>query len=543
MKRLIYLLWLVMASCTCRAATRNWTNTWNQTGYDAGDTVNLYGSAWTGLTSGFAVTNSGTPGVPITFAWQSGCSMSITSLPSVTSFITLNGRHDLTFDGGSGPATPNTLSIGLLNNGTTASTPPGTNSYAASNIKGFDGSTGCTNIVFKNLTIRGLYNRMGYTNATVSGTVGILVVGRNITISNCFLGEMPDCVAVTWATGSESNFFVLGCTLTNYNHGIQVATASANSFYYNVIIANNRLYSGDMYETKDGMDVGLHRDPIFFFSEAPFPARSSMLSNTLVYGNYIKQGFQPLSTTAGTAAVFQDFYRTYQAAHMWVFNNISELVYPLQWSGGGGMIAGWGIDSLVANNTCIAWATNGVYGGGSPGWVVAGTNAWGYNNICQGAGGVWIVTQCDTTGKALNCTDFNVMTAGVYSDKNIYNGQGSQSFVGLIFDTNTVTFLEPLYDNLASARADCFTTARDPNSKTNLITLQTGWYLPTSDTIARLSGTNLTSWGITNDFYGQARPSTGNWTIGAVEGFAPAVNPPSSLIVGRQDFNGKSTIK
>ena len=46
----------------------------------------------------------------------------------------------------------------------------------------------------------------------------------------------------------------------------------------------------------------------------------------------------------------------------------------------------------------------------------------------------------------------------------------------------------------------------------------------TNDIVLLNAGTNLTSWGIVNDFYGNPRPTSGMWTIGAVQdGSAPII--------------------
>jgi hypothetical protein len=66
----------------------------------------------------------------------------------------------------------------------------------------------------------------------------------------------------------------------------------------------------------------------------------------------------------------------------------------------------------------------------------------------------------------------------------------------------------------------------DQHSSTNEPLFNTVTFQPlTNDTVLIGQGTNLTSWGITNDFYGNTRPATGPWTIGAFqEAGAPDTN-------------------
>jgi hypothetical protein len=42
--------------------------------------------------------------------------------------------------------------------------------------------------------------------------------------------------------------------------------------------------------------------------------------------------------------------------------------------------------------------------------------------------------------------------------------------------------------------------------------------------VANGNGTNLTAWGITNDYAGNTRPASGNWTIGAYQTAAGGTN-------------------
>ena len=60
-------------------------------------------------------------------------------------------------------------------------------------------------------------------------------------------------------------------------------------------------------------------------------------------------------------------------------------------------------------------------------------------------------------------------------------------------------------------------TSFDSNSKTNQPTLDANLVPTVADTVARGAGVNLTSWGITTDYNGNPRPSSGAWTIGAFE--------------------------
>jgi hypothetical protein len=330
--------------------------------------------------------------------------------------------------------------------------------------------------------------------------------------------------------------------VTNSNHAVALGCGSlVDPQFYNILIASNHIQLGDMFETGNGAgDLGLHRNAIYFFgpvsSVEPPPWDTNnygYLSNVTICQNYISSGYKPLSTTAGTGAM----YTGITAYNERIFNNVSVLISPLNWSGGGGMAAGYGSNVLVANNTMISWNTNGATTGS--GFSVGGTNAYAYNNIILDSFGMWM-TVANTTVWSGNCTtnDAGLLTnslSGAWADYNIYNYSVANStsafFVaanggypdgpgGGIGGWNHYTNLPFYYPGGSCSGTQTFlgwfNAHTDPHGTTNVVAFSSG-FTPASGSVADKAGNNLWSWGITNDYYGNPRPSTGLWTIGAVQ--------------------------
>jgi len=504
---------LIMLALRLHASDYYWTNSPPASAqYVAGDTVHLVGT----FTNAFTVTNSGTAGNPITFYFEPNAKFSAPTLPNNQSWITLNGNNFITIDGGSSGV------IELTDNGTVAAN-GGTKTFGNSGIKAINGINGLGsihNITVQNLMIRGMYVRQTNTEPIQGSgdSSGITLTGSSFSISNCFVSDCQDGIFLIYGSAVTSNLTVTTCTITNYNHGITVGAGAVTSpLFNNLTITHNTFQGGDMYETYDGGELGLHRNPIFIFNESS--DQGGCVSNIIIAYNFIKHGVNPNSHTAGTGAMFFDIYNNQMMKRVRVFNNISTLAAPLAWSGGGGFIAGSGNDVLVANNTAIAWQTNGVVGG--TGEISGnGTNVYLYNNICVSKSGISLSTYVATNGLTPDAATVVGLMAGVWSDFNIYNYQGNNSFYEVVFSNGGSTWQATLLDTLGQW-TNIFSGALhghfDPHSLTNAVQLNSSFQPLSTDTVAIGNGTNLTAWGITDDYAGNPRPATGNWTIGAYE--------------------------
>jgi hypothetical protein len=495
----------------------------------AGDTIHLVGT----LTNTLTIGGSGTAGSPTTIYFEPNAKFSAPTLAITVNFINMDSRSWIVIDGGS-----NGL-LELTDNGTA-----GNYDYQNNAVAVYGASAGVDHVTIKNLSIRNLYQR---TTNTDSGTAqAIYIIGSDVTYSNLTLGEAYDGIRQSYTPSVTSNLTIVNCTFTNYNHAIEIgAGASVSPAIENIIIENSVFQSGDMFETYSGGEVGLHRNAIFIFDESGMGGfnrgvYTGCISNLIIAGNYIKHGWHPLGTAAGSGAMFFDGGSYF---HVRVFNNVSTLAYPLQWSGGGGLVNGQGTDVLVANNTAIMWQTNGVYGGSGSGsfqgLTIGGTNVWCYNNVDVGGSGIWITAWVSVGNLTNNLPTLAWAEQGIISDYNIYNGQNGNSFVNMVVETNGL-LTETLLDSFSQWR-NTYSIANgfnfDAHSTTASVQLNSNFQPLSTDTVAIGHGTNLTAFaiadnlpGLTNDFAGNPRPATGNWTIGAYNASGSSPAPLVSLV-------------
>ena len=508
----------------------------------AGDTVHLCGV----LTNGLVVGAGGTVGNPLVVHFEPNAKFSALTSPLEGAWINVNYSYTI-IDGGQNGLIENT------SNGTT-STYGGTMLYG-NNANGIGGNPG-NNITIQNLSIRGMYNRQTNTEPQHGGGLGsdIFFYSKisSLVVSNCVLGESQNTLSLIYDSVLASNLTVTACLLTNYNHGITLGCGGgiSNPLFNNVFITHNKFLGGDMFETADGIgDLGFHRNPIFIFNESD--NKNSMtiggcISNVLIAYNFISHGSHPLSSVAGSGAMFFDI-SPWAITHVRVYNNISTLAWPLNWSGGGGLIAGSGMDVLVANNTAIASHSGSSYQGGQV--SIGGTNAYCYNNIVVSASGIWLSANVDTTGMPGDQNMYPYLSS-VHSDYNIFNQQQGNSFYELVYTTvDGSRFQYQLKDTFAQWTNSMRWFDTDFNSKTATVQLDANFIPLSTDTVAIGNGTNLTAWGITDDYAGNPRPATGAWTIGAYQKTAPLPAPlvaltgsPTNIIVGVPNVAQSSTL-
>ena len=134
-------------------------------------------------------------------------------------------------------------------------------------------------------------------------------------------------------------------------------------------------------------------------------------------------------------------------------------------------------------------------------------------------------TFVDLTG--LTNSDATNMLSASWSDYNVFNYQGNSSFQAAMQQIWTSAGHIILFaDNFAKWTniLSGFSAHTDPHSTTELVKLNTSFQPMPDDTTAVNMGTNLTAFAIadglpdlTNDYAGNPRPATGNWTIGAYQ--------------------------
>jgi hypothetical protein len=567
----------------------NW-GTCDTSQINPGDTIHLLGV----ITTNILIQGSGIPGYPITLYFEPDAMCSAPTLGTTAPYnywIYADGRHDLVIDGGlngllqcTSNGTPASYLMCKTNNGIV------TTNYGTSPFQNFvcgihAAGNGVNNFTVRNLTISNLYNRLPSSDdpgsAGSSGnSIAIALSGNNILIENNTIYNSQDGIDYTFGGDTtSSNLTIVGNTLIGWNHGINPGTSGTNvsPILYNVLISGNRLDGMDVYEDAYGTNgtYEYHRDGIFFVNEcytnnpshtnsnAEYPTNFpgtpagyyfGLCSNVDISGNFIGPGLNPQTTNAGTAAIFIDDYSTDQYADLRIYNNILTLKAPLLEWANGYIAGGFGVNTLIANNTLVGWTNstgssvgyNCIQGGG-PGCLIL--NNLQYHCL----GGVTLLAQDlpnnpngDTT--ILSTSDTNNF-AGCYSDYNIFSvasGADNFEYQMLLNWGNTGYLGYLLYSTNSLAAWQSLAVNFDPHSTTNIPVMNPAypWIPLRSDTIAQGNGTNLSTI-FSTDFYGNERAGgTTNWTIGAAvyatNAAAPVMLAQTSyygLGIGAQDTN------
>ncbi len=483
-----------------------------------GDTVRFVGI----ITNSVSVLVDGDPGSPITFKPDDvNAKFSAPSLVPNTHWITVEGREYITIEG---------LTMELPQNGTGLS-------FSNAMVAIYGAGTGSSHITITNNHIGPLFRRASISNAPPA-CIATYFIGSDIAYLSNYVEQVHGAFVHSYTPTPTARVTFYGNTITNFNHGIEVgAGQSVNPVMDGLTIKRNVIDGGDAYESPDGVELGLHRDPIFLFNQSGLGGfnggiYTGYITNVEVSYNFIRMGATPQSTTAGTAAMFLESFNNTSYRHVRVFNNISVLVQPLKWSGGGGFIAGRGTDVLQACNTAVGWGSGSTYS--QQGQVsLVGTNAFSYDNLCISGQAVSLGAFFPTAFTNNAATAVAVFQS-TWSDYNIYNKQdGNNSYVFSIFVENTGAAQSGLYNTLPdwqNAWSGALAAHFDPHSSTVAVALNSS-YAPTS---AANIGTNLYSLGITDDFYGSPRSPTGLFTVGAVNvGSSPSITNSPIVITGK----------
>jgi hypothetical protein len=403
--------------------------------------------------------------------------------------------------------------------------------------------------------------------------VAISVQGYNVTVQNNVIFNTQDGIDFSYSFPATSNLTVVGNSIMGFNHGIQVATSDYQiaPLFYNAIIRSNRIDGMDYYEsTNPAVGDGYHMDPIFLFNTSvntnnytptndPCSYYIGCISNVDISCNFIGPGVNPQTSAAGSAGIFIHDYSTNQMDHVLIYNNILVLKPPLTY-GDGFIDGGYAVNSIIANNTLIGWATNLPSGGALAG-LVTNTNAssqmifcgYPYGTGLSACGGYSVFNnvlynmtsqimfqgQPSTNNLSTFTTNELSYLSGLFSDYNIYQ-------MGIVprmrfYAESTFSFgTGPTYQggNSIGIGRDFLPDWQalgpqfDQHSSTNVPLLDPVTYAPlSSDTVAHGQGTNLSAY-FTTDFYGNPRPGgTNSWDIGALTAKAPYVAAPTGLHV------------
>jgi len=450
-----------------------WFNTSGNWGSGAsqinpGDTVHLCGT----ITSALTAQGSGTASAQTTIFFEPGANISMPYLPT-TGAINLNGYSYITIDG-------NNNQGWIMASANGSAGPNSVNDTIGINLGSFE--SGCIkNVTVQNLTVTNMYllNNASYPSDYAEAT-GIWMCSwfTNLTIQGCIISQSAGAAGITveWQ-GNSDGLVIRSNKISHCNWSIRSPSGSSGAFLTHRTIAYNVIdYMGT--EADDPADEN-HHDGIFL--DMPY-ASSSV--NTYVYGNVIgphcgahDTAWIYMSYGAGTTGIVQ--------SNVWIYNNIfignsSSSGFP-----GDGFIYLWGVQGVCANNTCVNLASSAAGFGFR---FDDSNNVLFLNNIVVGVAGVG----CGSTQTNVFC-DYNFYTSQ-YSENLINGGNGTWAEWTAIGGETHTAFGNPEFVSPSGYN----------------LNLQSG-----SPCIGG-SRSNLYAAGvITTDINGVARPSTGNWTMGA----------------------------
>ena len=477
------LLLILFCALQAGGAIVNWTNTPNQWPYSSGDTVRLWGK----FETAFVITNSGTVGNPTTFQFQPGCYFTRSNWYD-------GGQSAAIYGSGLSYVNINGQGVGYIeatNNGTALA-------YQVDNT-GFK-CAGCNNITVSGLLTSNLYVRTpDSTNDANSFGTGVRFTGStsDIVINQCTNSYSATGFQIQYRVGN-SNFVISSNYARHFVIAAVVGSETGGSTLTNVQIFNNDFAEGRAFSGHPD----LHFNCIHVYSVQS----GNSLTGVRVYNNYFHGDWGAYNTSLA----FIEGYFT----EPWVYNNVFHTEGTI--GGGNGMLVfKQGSKAKVFNNTFVGF-TNGTEGAFNAikytTWVGTETDSVVTNNLF-----FW----CNF---AVYDTPYTTITA---SDNNL-------------FYPNTTLFraVSGGSKDFAAWQAAGF----DASGTTNRPVFASAYTLDSADTAAIGQGVNLTALGITTDRFGNARPSSGAWTIGAVEGGEEPPAPSSvtrSIRTGKRSATGK----
>lgn len=465
--RTMLILFSVWWSCSCFAATYNWTNVPNSTDYVADDVVNFYG---TNVTP-WSVTNSGTAGHPITFNIYAPHVQG--TLTDSTGFITLNGRSDVILNSVGGY-------IILTNTGTSLG--------FQRNCYGVDLEGTLHRVTVSGFAMTNLYNRTSTADANYYG-IGVNMTaggGTDVVIARCTNFMASTGIGISWS-GSCSNWCIWSNMCWQNVIALVMGESAANSTMDALDITGNDF--GDMSQWSG--QAGFHANNIHLYIGT---FGTSQYIRTRVHGNYFHD---PMSDHMTALTFFENNTSTANCySNLEVFNNL--YIY-------------------TNGNGSLAW--NGFCFFKSVGALVA-NNTWVCNNheiaLETGTGG-------STPNPGLVVTNnltFNV-TYGIYDPQGWVTASDYNNWS---VSSGSITFGYP--GNASASFAQWQGQGYDAHSTTTQPALDANYVPLSSDTVAKDKGVSMSTY-FTTDRIGTTRPQGSAWDIGAYEYTSGGALPPA----------------
>lgn len=443
------------------------------------NTIKLCGT----ITTAIVAAGSGSSGNPINLIWETGASVQVCS---TTGAVRLPGVAFIVADLGG-----NSNAVECPNNGTGLSTTINALGIGDGTTAGTFGGSGFTNIEIRNGQIGPMFVHSGSASQGVSSTgIAFDSHGNNlihdISFQDTAFGIMTGLVTTMSGDAVYKNFF--NNVATGEWYASEGSSGTASGFQWH----DNHFTSTTNWATTGN---AIHQEALQIFANGAGTA----VNGTLIYNNHL-DGSWPAS--GGTAGIFIEQANNGDGSSQTgtIFNNILELA-------NGSAIPGDGMIFIATQNN-----TFGVY-----------NNTINCNSISNATG----VELDGGTSQVLtfsnniveNCTTYfyNPDTGGTFTgNNNIYNGTGGWVWQGVSKST------------IAAWRT---ASSLDSSSSTSSAGLNSDYTITNSSSLAHtLPGQNLTSLSIPQLDIGApqnfgasatcgtgcaARPSTGNWDVGA----------------------------
>lgn len=450
----------------------NWGSGANKV--SAGDTIHACGTLTTNLT----IHASGTAGNPITLTFEAGAKFSNASWTNniISKGSGIDKVADFIIDGGS--------------NGKIEATDNGylkafTNSFYAISL------TCASNVTIRNLSILDMFPRTSNTVDCGSSASAIYLNGAltNVTVNNCVISNNANSITFGLAGGFTTNCQIYSNVIRRASVGVYIIQIATGSMQQGTRIWANDINNGRDW---DGCPGPFHQDGI----HAGIAQSGSTNIDMQIYRN--KVGDQ--CGYSSTSAIFvENTQAGLRNVDLKIFNNLITLTNGENWANG--WIATYSDSALIANNTIIAANAGTIFAANAN-----ATNSFGtfYTNNLVHDGGTFLYQQLDFGSGGgrpgyIGGSDYNVAV----SVANPWN-PGSYTWA-----------------NYADHATYPYFVGFDPNS-TNIsaLTLASDYGPATGDTVLVSRGKNLSGY-FTTDFYGNARPASAAWTVGAIEYVAP----------------------